>query len=212
MNLNKIIQNHVIKDLPVKDAAIKNSDIKVVSLEPAVPKKSAKTVKTEKPKTKRVITSTNSWTTLSNNLLDPSMHLLITASAPLSLEPQDSDSVEQSVLHRLEQQVRAKIAGYKSQDCEKGLFLESRFVVLRDVFDLFRSSELKCYYCKEQVALLYEYVREPRQWALERLDNSRGHNQDNVVLACLTCNLRRRCMNSDKYVRTKELANIVKVG
>jgi len=196
MNLDKIVQNVVIN----------NEVIKVVSLEPAVPKK---TVKTEKLKTKRVITSTNSWTSLSKNLLDPSMHLLIAGADSSTL---DCESVEQSVLHRLEQQVRAKIAGYKAQDCEKGLFLESGFVVLRDVFDLFRSSELKCYYCKEQVALLYEYVREPRQWTLERLDNSRGHNQDNVVLACLSCNLRRRCMNSEKYVRTKELANIVKVG
>lgn len=207
MNLDKTIQNEVIKD-----EAIKNAVIKVVSLEPVIPKKTVKTVKTEKPKTKRVITSTNSWTTLSKNLLDPSMHVLITASTPLASEPQDNNSVEQSVLHRLEQQVRAKIAGYKAQDCEKGIFLESRFVVLRDVFDLFRSSELKCYYCKTQVALLYEYVREPRQWTLERLDNSRGHNRDNVVLACLSCNLRRRCMNSEKYVRTKELANIVKMG
>jgi len=199
MNLDKTVQNE----------AINNVAIKVVSLEPSMPKKTAKTVKTEKPKTKRVITSTNSWTSLSKNLLDPSMHLLI-AGADSSIL--DCDSVEQSVLHRLEQQVRAKIAGYKAQDCEKGLFMESGFVVLRDVFDLFRSSELKCFYCKDQVALLYEYVREPRQWTLERLDNSRGHNRDNVVLACLSCNLRRRCMNSEKYVRTKELANIVKVG
>ena len=201
MNLDKMIQNEGLKD-----ADLKNEVIKVVSLEPAVPKK---TVKTEKPKTKRVITSTNSWTTLSKNLLDPSMHLLIAGS---DLSTLDCDSVEHTVLHRLEQQVRAKIAGYKAQDCEKGLFLESGFVVLRNIFDLFRSSELKCFYCKTQVALLYEYVREPRQWTLERLDNSRGHNRDNVVLACLSCNLRRRCMNSEKYVRTKELANIVKVG
>jgi hypothetical protein len=197
MNLDKTVQDNV---------AINDVAIRVVSLEPAVPKK---TVKTEKPKTKRVITSTNSWTSLSKNLLDPSMHLLIAGSDSSTL---DCDSLEHSVLHRLEQQVRAKIAGYKAQDCEKGLFLESEFVVLRNIFDLFRSSQLKCYYCKTQVALLYEYVREPRQWTLERLDNSRGHNRDNVVLACLHCNLRRRCMNSEKYVRTKELANIVKVG
>jgi hypothetical protein len=200
MDVDKIIQS-------VAKSGTQDETVKVVSLD-SFEKKSSKTVKTEKAKTKRVITESNSWTSLSKNLLDPSMHILLAH----GLDNSSEGSVEHAVLHRLEQQVRLKIAGYKAQDCEKGLFLESAFVCSTDVFTLFKQSELKCYYCKEQVALLYEYVREPRQWTLERLDNSRGHNRDNVVLACLSCNLRRRCMASEKYVKTKELANIIKVG
>ena len=67
----------------------------------------------------------------------------------------------------------------------------------------------KCYYCKENVNVLYEIVREPKQWTLERLDNSFGHNHDNVVIACLNCNVRRRTMYHERYVFTKQL-NIVK--
>jgi hypothetical protein len=192
--------------------SLQNIQNKVVSLESPVyvKKRQTKTVKTEKPKTKRIITETKSWTNISKNLLDPSMHMhILMENVQECLE---KDSVEHSVLHRLEQQVRAKIAGYKAQDCEKGLFLDQEFVCIKDVFGLFKQAELKCYYCKEQVALLYEYVREPKQWTLERLDNSIGHNRGNVVLACLHCNLRRRCMNSDKYVRTKEMATIVKIS
>jgi hypothetical protein len=70
---------------------------------------------------------------------------------------------------------------------------------------------MKCYYCKESVVLLYEYVRDPKQWTLERIDNSRGHNKDNVEIACLQCNLRRRCMYHERYLFTKQM-NIVKRG
>ena len=92
-------------------------------------------------------------------------------------------------------QVRSKICGYASQDRLKRLFCEEEFVNI-----------------KEETELMYEYVREPKQWTLERLDNSIGHNRGNVVIACLRCNLRRRCMASDKYVKTKEMSKIVKLA
>ena len=58
---------------------------------------------------------------------------------------------------------------------------------------------------------MYEYVREPKQWTLERLDNAYGHNKNNVVISCLSCNIRRRTMASEKYVQTKQMAKIVKL-
>ena len=68
-----------------------------------------------------------------------------------------------------------------------------------------------CYYCKEETQIMYEYVREPKQWTLERLDNSVGHNRNNVVISCLRCNVRRRCMKPEKYIQTKELTHIIKL-
>jgi hypothetical protein len=109
----------------------------------------------------------------------------------------------------LSQQIRQKIYGYKYQDIEKGIYSEGEFIKESEVIDLFHSSDMKCYYCKESVLLLYEYVRDPKQWTLERIDNSRGHNKDNVVIACLNCNLRRRCMYHERFVFTKQM-NIVK--
>ena len=33
--------------------------------------------------------------------------------------------------------------------------------------------------------ILYENVREPKQWSVDRINNDLGHNIDNFVLACL---------------------------
>jgi hypothetical protein len=57
--------------------------------------------------------------------------------------------------------------------------------------------------------ILYENVREPKQWTVDRINNDLGHNIDNYVLACLDCNLKRRCRSSDKFLFTKQL-NIIR--
>ena len=48
-------------------------------------------------------------------------------------------------------------------------------------------------------------VREPFQWTLDRIDNDDNHNKDNVVIACLDCNLKRRRRDADKFYFTKNL-------
>ena len=78
-------------------------------------------------------------------------------------------------------------------------------VSLSFVLDLLLKSNLSCFYCKQPVLLWYEFAREPKQWSLERIDNSFGHNHDNVEVACLSCNLKRRCMYHERYLYTKQL-------
>ena len=51
----------------------------------------------------------------------------------------------------------------------------------------------------EDMLLIYENVREPKQWTLDRIDNSIGHNTENVVISCLSCNLKRRTMDDKKF-------------
>ena len=80
---------------------------------------------------------------------------------------------------------------------------------IKKVLELLEKSELLCYYCRKEVKLLYENVREMTQWSLDRLDNSEGHNKENVVIACLSCNLHRKTMYHERFVFTKQL-NIVK--
>ena len=159
-------------------------------------------INTEKPKINRVITKTDQWTQFVQEWGDNTETTAATA-----FDPNNAGNSRKLA----EGQVRRKISSYKSQDLEKGVFDEGLFVCFQDVMDLFTSANLSCYYCKEVVQVLYEHVREPKQWTLERLDNSRGHNRDNVVLACLSCNLRRRCMASEKYVKTKAMTTIVKL-
>lgn len=58
---------------------------------------------------------------------------------------------------------------------------------------------------------MYENKREMQQWTLDRLDNSIGHEKNNVVICCLKCNLERRCINDDKFLFTKQFKLIKKV-
>ena len=107
------------------------------------------------------------------------------------------------------QQIQSKITGYKSQDLTKKIYELDKFVNLPFTTSLLIQSNLKCYYCKDDVKVLYEHVREPKQWTLERICNDFGHNMGNVEIACLSCNLKRRTMYHERFIFTKQL-NIIK--
>ncbi len=113
------------------------------------------------------------------------------------------------VCRELRRQIQNKISSYKMQDIQKKKFDTDKFVNLEFVISLLYEKGVKCFYCKESVYLFYNFVRENKQWTLERIDNNSGHNMDNVEIACLLCNLRRRTMYHERYVFTKQM-NIVK--
>jgi hypothetical protein len=106
-------------------------------------------------------------------------------------------------------QLEKKILGYKQQDINKNVLELNKFITLDSVIDKLVQTEMKCYYCSIKMSLLYENVRDPCQWTIDRIDNNLGHNNDNYVLACLKCNLKRRRQNSNDFLFTKQL-NIVK--
>lgn len=117
------------------------------------------------------------------------------------------------------QQMERKLAGYKSQDVKKNRYSPTQFISISDLLNLLKTSELICQYCREPVHILYEYVRDPKQWSLDRIDNSRGHNSDNVCVACLSCNLRRKTIHYERYHLAKQqqfcfvkLPAVVEVG
>jgi len=165
-----------------------------------------KNVALEKPKTKRIVTETEKWAFSIEELKPESQYNHV---KPLfgSLKG-DLSKNQQFIL----QQIKNKISGYKSQDNEKKKYDVEKFVTETSVLTLFESSKLQCYYCQDPTLVLYEFVRDSKQWSLERLDNSKGHNKDNVVLACLKCNLKRRCIHSDRYLKTKQMTNILKLS
>jgi hypothetical protein len=109
------------------------------------------------------------------------------------------------------QELNKKICGYKNQDCQKQKFDNTKFITIEQVLKRLQESELKCFYCKENLQLIYQSVREPKQWSVERIDNSFGHNYDNVEMACLTCNLHRKTMYHERFLFTKQMKNIVKI-
>jgi hypothetical protein len=105
--------------------------------------------------------------------------------------------------------IEKKINGYKQQDNDKKVLNNEKFINLKCIVDKLIDTEIKCYYCKCEMYILYENVRDLKQWSVDRINNDLGHNIDNFVLACLDCNLKRRCKNKDAFLFTKQL-NIIK--
>ena len=108
-------------------------------------------------------------------------------------------------------EITKKINGYKSQDIKKNVLNNDIFVTFDNVIEMLVVGRLKCHYCHCNMALIYSEVRQPNQWTLDRIDNSCGHNNNNVVTACLKCNLERRTTNKDAFMFTKNL-RINKIG
>lgn len=106
------------------------------------------------------------------------------------------------------QQINQKIAGYKNQDIIKTILDADNFIVFTDIVTRMNKCQLKCYYCKQEMVVLYDVSREMKQWSVDRIDNNKGHNKDNFHLACLECNLQRRKQSDDKFLFTKQL-NII---
>lgn len=104
----------------------------------------------------------------------------------------------------MHQQIKNKINGYKYQDVLKNKYNPVEFIDFNYTLELLKDADNKCYYCNQPVQLLYENVREPMQWSLERIDNTFGHNRGNVKIACLCCNLKRRTMYHERYLFTKK--------
>jgi hypothetical protein len=110
----------------------------------------------------------------------------------------------------LQQEVERKISSYKQQDLLKNKYNEALFIDIECILKKLIDTEMQCFYCKCQIVVLYEIVRELTQWSVDRINNHEGHNKDNFVIACLNCNIRRRTTNSNKFLFTKQL-NLVKV-
>ena len=101
--------------------------------------------------------------------------------------------------------IKTKLSSYKQQDILKKKFSSQDFVSYIDVLTLLNDSNMKCYYCNCETYLLYEIVREMKQWSLDRINNDIGHNKNNLVICCLECNLKRRRTNKDAFFFTKNL-------
>jgi uncharacterized iron-regulated protein len=154
-------------------------------------------------KSKRLITESKTWNFGEEELTYENIYNVL-----LEIEQK---IISENIHKRILQQLSQKMSGYKAQDIQKGLFEPDKFVDLERIVELLIKCNLECFYCKNKVHVLYEYVREPGQWTLDRIDNDYGHNKDNLEVACLQCNIRRRTMYPERYVFTKQLKIIKKV-
>jgi len=158
-------------------------------IEPKIPKK-------------RIITTNNKWN-FDENELSPDKQLEHVR------ELYNNKIINEKSCNFIKQQIQQKLSSYKSQDLKKKKYDIEKIINNQEVLQLMLDSENLCFYCKEKIYVLYENVREPKQWTLERMDNDFGHNRDNVVVSCLSCNLKRRTMYYERFLFTKQM-NIVK--
>jgi hypothetical protein len=132
------------------------------------------------------------------NLLDDKKHRLVIIKG--------CDTINEMYFYNLfVSHIKNKISSYKQQDILKSILNTNDFVNFEYVIQLLNDCELKCHYCSCEIFLLYEFVREMKQWSLDRINNDIGHNKNNLVIACLECNLKRRRTNKDSFMFTKNL-------
>jgi hypothetical protein len=110
----------------------------------------------------------------------------------------------------MKRQIDKKLNNYKQQDIHKNIYDSNNIITLEETIVKLQESNLLCYYCKKEILVLYEIVRESLQWTLDRIDNSLGHNKNNVLISCLHCNLKRRKQSRDAFLFTKQLQIVKK--
>ena len=158
-----------------------------------VHKKKTKKEETKKEKKNRIITGTAVWT-----LLDDTDFTV-----EKQLEMLKAVDVDEN--RYLKNEIAKKLSGYKQQDLAKNKFNREEFIGFNEVVQKLLKSNLLCFYCTQPILVWYKQSRENMQWTLERIDNKIGHTNDNVEISCLLCNIRRRCMYSEKFRFTKQL-------
>ena len=121
--------------------------------------------------------------------------------------------LEQPIEHHIlvKREITKKINGYKKQDVQNSLIDIDKLISLEQVIERLMESKLRCFYCHDNCELLYKNVLSKKQWTLDRLDNSLGHNHDNVVVCCLECNVKRGNMDSERFKHGKEIKIVRKL-
>ena len=128
----------------------------------------------------------------------------------LSMLIQLKDGEDGDYCERGRKAIERKINSYKQQDIKKDVYDKDTLISLEDVLHKLITSSLSCNYCDKRVKVLYRQVRDPLQWTLDRIDNDSNHSCDNTVISCLSCNLKRRLTDKEKFEFTKRM-KIVKV-
>jgi len=153
----------------------------------------------KEPPRKKVAAKSDQWVEITSQYSTQESQQKLVASI---MAVSDLDQEAKNILLN---HLKTKQSGYRQQDTIKGIYDPDRFVQIPDIVALLSASNLSCFYCRKWATIFYQNVRDPRQWSLERLSNAEGHNRENVVIACLECNMRRRTMYYERYVATKQL-------
>lgn len=110
--------------------------------------------------------------------------------------------------NKIKSEIKQKINNYKNQDIKKKR--DDGLITFDETIEKMVTCKLKCYYCKQHTVIIYDDVRQKNQWTLERINNTISHTNENCVISCLQCNLKRRCQDSNRFKFSKQIMTIVK--
>ena len=113
----------------------------------------------------------------------------------------------EDMVRRVTSHIKSKLRGYIAQDTAMGRDPTHNATVEETTHKLIGSA-LKCCYCEHTMGMMC-VVCEPSdpepprssQWTLDRIDNMLPHTNENTVIACLGCNLKRGTMAHDVFVK-----------
>ena len=109
-----------------------------------------------------------------------------------------------AVLAYVIREIDTKRKAYIYQDKHHNIY-DPRFSITTDrIVELLVGAELVCHYCREICQVAYKEAMCRRHWTLDRTDNNYGHNDANVVIACLDCNLKRGTMDAERFRMGKQ--------
>ena len=106
--------------------------------------------------------------------------------------------------------LKKKLSSYKTQDKKYQRYSKAAFITYEQLIEKLVLSKLKCTYCYCILQIIYQEVREERQWTLDRLENSIEHTNENTVISCLKCNIQRGRICDKKFLFTKQMRIIKK--
>ena len=122
-----------------------------------------------------------------------------------NLTKNNQDNFNNKYINIFINNLKNKISSYKQKDILKKKLNSNNFINFKNIIYLLQESQLKCCYCHKEIYILYKQVREMSQWTLDRIDNDTGHNFGNLVISCLKCNLKRRRINKNSFMLTKNM-------
>jgi hypothetical protein len=126
------------------------------------------------------------------------------SSAPSPVLAQVHAQVHAQVLPHLVREIDTKRKAYIYQDKHHEIY-DPRYSITTDrIVELLVGAELLCHYCREICQVAYKEAMCRKQWTLDRIDNNYGHNDANVVIACLDCNLKRGTMDFERFCQGKQ--------
>jgi 5-methylcytosine-specific restriction endonuclease McrA len=162
----------------------------------------------------RKVAKNRGGTGFTDNVYDTDQSLVLevlkasVADKSLGSSPAPSPSLPPSssapVLAYVIREIDTKRKAYIYQDKHHEIY-DPRYTVTTDrIVELLVGAELLCHYCREICQVAYKESMCRRQWTLDRIDNNYGHNDTNVVIACLDCNLKRGTMDAERFRMGKQ--------